>query len=581
MKKMATNLHSSKMRPQLQFSISFLLLIAVISGLVLPSNLQGQPTAAYERGETVRVPAPTGFSSSKLGIGKPVGGASFSTVEVVESNGRVATVEEDAYNAGLRLQQSKFQLNATASALGLASARWKDASRYRYAHLQVRHISRVKRLDTKNPPPRDSNADYFISTVYYGWSLDVMVRGRSKTFTRGVSAHLQDVVEGGVGGDFRQVARENELTTEVKLRGLASQDGSPGIALSPDQVQSQFQIGKPQPILVEYTFLKDTETEPIKWSERSIGPGRYRLEEVGITLANQKASGEDWDPLSPLPDPLVSLRRNGQFVATVGGKDNTTTVRFGSGRMIDLNPGTELSFRVVDEDVTEHDFAGMASARYNQLSQKHPGEKIPLRTEGQVQSGWIKVSSVKQFGPDPSSNTDAPAKIASVYEGPSGIFQVGKPKGWKDQYRAKWTDNGLYRVQFMLSPPSAEKADLGGYLSEGARLNIWLPPEERRTGANVQQWAPQSIRSLLQANIGFTFVDSSTVRVAGTRGIAYTLTGNSPQISEPEKTKIIYAATPRYTARIDLVSPSRLWNIYKGRFREMMRSFRVTGSPPQ
>jgi hypothetical protein len=552
-------------------------------GVLSPSSVNGQSNS-YERGETVQVPAPIGFSDSKLGVGKPVGGSSFSTTEVVSSDGKITSVVEDAYEAKLRLQRSQFQLNATANALGLASAQWKDASQYRYAHLQVRHISEVRRLETSTPPTRSVDADYFISAVYYGWSLDVMIRGRSNTFTRGVAARLDEVVQGGAqggaGGSFKQVAQSNELTSEVKLRGLESESGGPTVALSPQEVQQQFRVGEPQPILVEYTFLRETDTKPIEWESRSISPGKYRMERVGFELANQKANGEDWDPLPPSPDPMVQLYRNGEFIATIGGRDNRTSVNFESGRSIAINPNTELSFRVVDEDVTDHDFAGTASARYEQLSQKKPGERIPLSTDDQVQSAWIKLTPIKQFGPEPSTQENrSPAEIKSVYKSPNGVFQIGQPDGWRKQYRADWTGEGQYHVQFMMNPESAEKAQIGGYLSEGIRLNLWMTPDGQRRNVRVQKWAPASIRSLLDANDGFTMVDSSTVRVENTTGIVYTMIGNSAEVSEPEKTQIIYAATPRYTCRISLVSPERTWGRNQPLFEELIKKFQVVGMP--
>ena len=405
-------------------------------------------------------------------------------------------------------------------------------------------------------------------------------RGRSKTFTRGVAARLDEVVQGGAGGSFKQVTQSNELTSEVKLRGLESKSGGPTVALSPEEVQKQFRIGEPQPILVEYTFLRETDAKPIEWESRSISPGKYRMERVGFELANQKANGEDWDPLSPSPDPMVQLYRNGEFIATIGGRDNRTSVNFESGRSIAINPNTELSFRVVDEDVTDHDFAGTASARYEQLSQKKPGVRIPLSTDDQVQSAWIKLTPIKQFGPEPSTEENrSPAEVKSVYKSPNGVFQIGQPDGWRKHYRADWTEEGRYHIQFMMNPESAEKAELDGYLSEGIRLNLWMMPEGQRTNVRVQKWAPASIRSLLDANDGFTMVDSSTVSVENTTGIVYTMIGNSPVVSEPEKTQMIYAATPRYTCRISLVSPERTWGRNKQLFEELIRGFQVIGVP--
>ncbi|WP_232798140.1 hypothetical protein [Salinibacter altiplanensis] len=59
----------------------------------------------------------------------------------------------------------------------------------------------------------------------------------------------------------------------MKLRGLEAKSETPTVALSPQEVQQQFQVGEPQPILVEYTFLRETKTKPIEWESRAIGPG--------------------------------------------------------------------------------------------------------------------------------------------------------------------------------------------------------------------------------------------------------------------------------------------------------------------
>lgn len=150
-----------------------------------------------------------------------------------------------------------------------------------------------------------------------------------------------------------------------------------------------------------------------------------------------------------------------------------------------------------------------------------------------------------------------------------------------DQYEAGWTDRGLRHVRLILSPPSAEKAEMGGYLSEGLRLNLWMPPQGQRTSTNLQKWAPRSIRQMLQANEGFTFTDSSTVRIENAEAIAYTLVGENPAISEPEKTRIIYVARPTYLARIDLVSPARTWEKYEERFKEIVGSFQVVEEPSE
>ena len=565
-------------RRELTTCVVTALLLATL--FLVPSAATGQE-ATYERGETIRVPAPVGFDASQLGRGKPIRGSSFSSIDVAQSHGTLVTVDEDAYDARLRLQRSRFQLNATAEALGLMSGRWRDASQNRYALLRARHISKVKRIDMQGPPPQNSRADYFVSAVYYGWSLNVMIRGRSSTFTRGVAAQLQNVINGGAGGSVEQVTRKNELTTEVKLRGLEPRDSAPAIALTPDAIEQNFRIGTPQPIFVEYTFINDVDSKPIDWRRASMAPGRYRIDKIRIELANRKSRERDWDALGSPPDPNVEMLKDGGSATYLGGQKNTETLQLLPDRSVNLYAGTELTFRVTDEDVDRSDFVGTASLRYDQIQDAQPGQRINLDVTDRIQNAWIILAQEERFGPDPSAQEgrSKPTRIASVYDGPNGLFRIGKPEGWTDQYKAGWTDRGLRHVRLMLSPPSAEKAEMGGYLSEGLRLHLWMPPRGQHTNTNLQRWAPRSIRQMLQANEGFTFTDSSTARIEDAEAIAYTLVGESPAISEPEKTRIIYVARPGYLARIDLVSPARTWKKYEERFEEIVGSFQVTGSP--
>lgn len=100
----ATSAHS--MTNTLRFSILLVLSLGLLE-VFSPSSANGQ-SRTYERGETVQVPAPIGFSDSKLGVGKPVGGSSFSTTEVVSSEGKITSVDDDAYEAKLQLQRSQF-----------------------------------------------------------------------------------------------------------------------------------------------------------------------------------------------------------------------------------------------------------------------------------------------------------------------------------------------------------------------------------------------------------------------------------------------------------------------------------------
>ena len=556
-----------------------LLLFVLLSLLVSAQSADGQ-TPTYERGDRVRTPAPIGFSNSQLGMGRPVDGSAFSVVQVVPNERRIESVSEGAYDASLFLQQSQFQLNATADALGLASGEWSDASQNRYALLTVRNISRVDRLQTQGPPPSAANADYYVSAVYYGWSLNVMIRGRSSAFTRGVSAQLQDVL-GSSGGSVERIAERNELTTEVKLRGLEPRGGSVPIALSQADIQQNFRIGEPQPILVEYTFLNDVESEPIEWAEPAIGPGRYRISQLHVRLTSNKPDGRSWDPFNAGPHPRVTMYKDGRRLATVGPRTQSTSVTFHPERSIDLYSGTRLTFRVEDRDMSEHDFAGTAYVTFAELSRGTPGSRIPLNVQGSVLNSWIVLEPLETFGgtAGASQQSTVPERAASVYTGLNGLFRIGKPEGWKTDYRAEWMDRGLLHVRAVLHPPSAEKAELGGDVSEGIRVNLYMSPQGRSMDATLDQWASRTFAAMQNANRDFRLTSSSLVKIDRRQGKAYTLEGSSAEVTEPEKLRIVYLASPQYVGSISFISPARLWEEYQPLFDELRRGFQVVKSP--
>jgi len=569
-----------------------LAIVLLVSGIVVPCALaqgsaqevaQGAGVASseetsteitYERGDVVRVPAPVGFNPSSLGMGRPMSGGGFSAARVLPR--RTTPQDVNEYSATLRRQESQFQLSATADALGLVSGQWRDATERRYALLTVQHVSRVERLSAPSLPPEGSSADYFISAIYYGWSLHAMIRGRASTFTAGVAADLENIIN--VGGSMEQAVRDNQLTREVKLRGLAPRGGEIPIALSPGEVQEQFVIGEAQPVAVEYTFLRDVAVGRIPWTEPGMGPGTYRVEEIGVRLANQNGS-RNWDLFGAPPDPTVTLYVNGQEEYTVGRRRNGLSATFTPGRLIDIYGGTSIQLRIDDDDPGQVvDRAGSASLTYDDLIQGTPGKRIDMRTEGQVAEAWIRLALEERGGsaPDEEAQGSAPnSEIESVYQDPERIFQVGQPGGWSVERGAQRLQNGVYAVSTMMAPPSARRAELNGYLSHGVRINLWVAPPGQRAQVDVRQWAPQSIRSMMQKTQGFTLTDSVATPVAGQEAIGYGLVGENPAIIEPEKTEIYFFTGERYTGQVELTSPASRWQSQERLLESVLRSLDV------
>jgi hypothetical protein len=364
----------------------FVLVAIATSLLVRPAAAQ---QTSYDRGEKVVLPAPVGIDDQAIGMGYPLDLSRLDATRVIDNE--VRTVSESSYRALFRKQTNTFELNASASALGLINASASTSTQKRHAVLTVYSVSDVARLAASPAQAKGANADLFVSKIYYGWALNVVIEGSSTSFTTGVASSLQDMV--GAGGSIEAVMEENNLRSEVILRGLESKSGTPPVALTWQAVQRQFEIGDPQPILVEYTFLRDVSPTPIKWKDRTLTPGEYRLTEVSASVSRSKGNGRDWDFASG-PDAVIEIYANGRRLVSVGPERNAFTVTHTPNRLVDLRPNTALQFNVYDEDATRgtSDRIGTAEIRYSDLRQRDPGEPIDLRPTGQLKNLQIVLA---------------------------------------------------------------------------------------------------------------------------------------------------------------------------------------------
>ena len=184
------------------------------------------------------------------------------------------------------------------------------------------------------------------------------------------------------------------MKTDIFLRGLKSKSDSPSIVLDWNQVKNYFDIGEPQPIFVEYTFLKKFDTEHIKWSEQSIIPGEYRLVEVGCEIADRKANGRNWD-FGGAPDPVLSMYVNGGFVLNDGPSKDSFEPKFRPNRVIKIIKDMILQFDFYDNDLmSEHDQIGKAQLQYDKIVTASLNKPIELVVTGQVKRAWMIIAPI-------------------------------------------------------------------------------------------------------------------------------------------------------------------------------------------
>ena len=355
------------------------------------SNAHAQQTKTYERGEKILLPAPVGVDDTRLGIGYPVGLSRLDEKRVIPNE--VRRISENSYRAVFEKQTNSFQLNASASALNILTAEAGRESQSRHAVLTVYSVSEVASLTASPAAAQGSTADLFVSKIYYGWALNVNISGNATSFTNGIAAELQQLA--GAGGSIRNVVERNDLRSEVSLRGLTATSSDVPIALTWQQVTEQFDIGEPQPILIEYTFLRDVSVDPIVWKDRTITPGRYQISEVRVDVANNKADGRRWDMTSTADVKIEMTTQRGDR-ATFGLPRNLTSGSTRPNRLITVSEGTVIRFTAYDDDSTREnsDPIGNGIIQYDELRRGAPNEPIQVRTNGQLNSLSITLTPV-------------------------------------------------------------------------------------------------------------------------------------------------------------------------------------------
>lgn len=180
-------------------------------------------------------------------------------------------------------------------------------------------------------------------------------------------------------------------------------------------------------------------------------------------------------------------------------------------------------------------------------------------------AGLEAVSPVPSSIPAPSGDA-APSGSAADADGTGGpltsfveqsqTLRIMRPSTWRALETRSQVEGGGRATSIIIAPPSAERVELDGYLSEGVRVTLNRPPAGRQWSLNQGTWAESAIRGALAANAGFALTRSSVVEVAGFRANAYEIVGENENVSEPEKSVIYYIVQPSFLLTIELVSPA-------------------------
>jgi len=240
-----------------------LLLLGVVSAVAQPAAPDTAPT--LQRGERVVLVASPLFTNDNLGHAYEQDLDGLRSRPVVD--GRVETRPGGDTCTWLRKQDDAFRLNVEGTAKGMVNRPVTVGDR-RSVQLVMYKIDSIAALPASAalpaPETLSDEETLLLSEVHYGWSFTVVIVGTTRTLTNGVYDELRRRVE--AGAPIEPVLRAHDLGAVTSSRGLGFGYRTPvpaPLPLSWSDLQQRFDLAEPQPVLAEYTLLRDIRPEPI------------------------------------------------------------------------------------------------------------------------------------------------------------------------------------------------------------------------------------------------------------------------------------------------------------------------------
>lgn len=167
----------------------------------------------------------------------------------------------------------------------------------------------------------------------------------------------------------------------------------------------------------------------------------------------------------------------------------------------------------------------------------------------------------------------------STYADSGGLFQVGVPADWV--FRRAETDMTLdnmpcHLVHVVVFARQAEHSDLEGWVSEGIRVSIYLPPKGQIFQADwAANWQKKAIGTTLA---GYSKYQNTAVEPVHLGNIPATTTavmGEAPVISEPEVARIYVGVSEKFLVMVEVAMPSSKRTLFESADETARRTFAI------
>jgi hypothetical protein len=166
--------------------------------------------------------------------------------------------------------------------------------------------------------------------------------------------------------------------------------------------------------------------------------------------------------------------------------------------------------------------------------------------------------------------------LFAPYEDPDGLFKLVVPKEWRVQRKRNNLDGGIASFETIIAPQSAVRAELGGYLSDGIRILVLLPPSGQSfPGEGVETLKTQFPETVLKGNPGFELLSTGMFLINDMQAKVYTFEGKGQGLPEPEKSVSYLFGNQRLIVQIDVVRPVSQLETFE-LFSKLAKSFELS-----
>lgn len=183
---------------------------------------------------------------------------------------------------------------------------------------------------------------------------------------------------------------------------------------------------------------------------------------------------------------------------------------------------------------------------------------------------YIQQALAKQAA---SERKELITKLFVPYRDPEALFSVMTPRAWRVE-RSEYEDPDARHVVVMFSSEAAEQAKLQGWLSEGIRIHLRMPPRGQTWNPDeAEAWRDSQFDGLLRAYTSPSTGKRQLLRLGKLQAWEQLIAGTSEAISRKELAVVLVSADSRCLLTVEMVAPEDQKEVLEATYQVLKETF--------